>query len=750
LEELDAPGEWFLDGKNDTLYFYPPAGMELDKATFEAVRLRHLVEFRGTAAKPVRFVTLRGLTFRHAARTFMDNREPLLRSDWTIYRGGAVFLTGTEDCALEGCFLDHVGGNAVFVNSYNRRLTIRACHIAGAGASGVAFVGDPRAVRNPLFEYGERQSLADIDLTPGPKSPDYPADCLVEDCLIYRTGRIEKQTAPVQIAMSQRITVRHCSLYDVPRAGINIGDGCWGGHLIEFCDVFDTVRETGDHGSFNSWGRDRFWGLKDIDLHTVTTGERRDLPLLDAVEPTILRHNRWRCDHGWDIDLDDGSSNYRIYSNLCLHGGLKNREGFYRVVENNVMVGNSFHPHVWYRNSEDVFRRNIVCTPYRPIRVPRPWGKQCDFNLLHTPARSEPAPAIVLQEASGRDEHSLAADAGFVDPASGDYRVGEASPALSLGFQNFPMDEFGVKAPELRAIARTPRLPSSPTAAPDPRSARREPRVIQCWQQAGVRNIEGPGDQSAHGLPEPHGVLLVDVPPGSLAALAGLRKYDTIIACGGKPVKRIEDLRRLQNAAAGDPLMLTVIRSQESRQIELGAYNYYFTESSPTGEFREVELAADRAGATIRAVSSRPGTANEPLSTLDDGRLAANYGPVFPNGVAAGIYRVDLGSVREIAAVNTWSFNQNGNRGSQRFVLYGSDSAADPGWDLSDREKFLPLIEVNTIGIPAGRFQATAVRGSSGRPLGSFRWLAWVVFPLTSRMEHAAYQEFQVEARLRS
>jgi hypothetical protein len=29
--------------------------------------------------------------------------------------------------------------------------------------------------------------------------------------------------------------------------------------VIEFCDVFVTVKETGDHGSFNSWGRDRYW-----------------------------------------------------------------------------------------------------------------------------------------------------------------------------------------------------------------------------------------------------------------------------------------------------------------------------------------------------------------------------------------------------------------------------------------------------------------------------------------------------------
>ena len=144
-------------------------------------------------------------------------------------------------------------------------------------------------------------------------------------------------------------------------AGINIGDGCWGGHVIEFCDIFDTVKETGDHGSFNSWGRDRFWGLDGLNLNDDKVWEaEKDVPLLDAVKTVMIRNNRWRCDHGWDIDLDDGSTNYHIYNNLCLHGGLKNREGFHRMVENNIIVNNGFHPHVWYKHSQDVFRRNII------------------------------------------------------------------------------------------------------------------------------------------------------------------------------------------------------------------------------------------------------------------------------------------------------------------------------------------------------------------------------------------------------
>ena len=39
------------------------------------------------------------------------------------------------------------------------------------------------------------------------------------------------------------------------------------------------------------------------------------------------------------------------------------------------------------------------------------------------------------------------------------------SPALKLGFVNFPMDQFGVQKPELKKIARTPDMPKIFTAA---------------------------------------------------------------------------------------------------------------------------------------------------------------------------------------------------------------------------------------------------------------------------------------------
>ena len=264
--------------KKNILYYYPPKGLDLKNAVVEVVRLKHLVEMRGTAQSPVKWIDLRNFTFRHTLRTFMETREPLLRSDWRIYRGGALFFAGTEDCRVEQCMFDQLGGNCIFVSNYNRRFHAVRCHLAEACANGIAFVGDPDAVRSPLFSYDDRHTLDELDLTPGPKSDNYPQECTVEDCLIYRTGRVEKQTAPIEIAMAHRITVRHVSAYDVPRAGINIGDGCWGGHHIDFCDIFDTVMETGDHGSFNSWGRDRWWETKGVDFDTLPTANTPNFP----------------------------------------------------------------------------------------------------------------------------------------------------------------------------------------------------------------------------------------------------------------------------------------------------------------------------------------------------------------------------------------------------------------------------------------------------------------------------------------
>jgi len=539
FEELDTAGEWFYNAAEHTIYYMPEPNINLKTAKVEIVRLRHLIELIGSKQAPVRHVNLSGFVFRHTNRTFMDNKEPLLRSDWTVYRGGAIVYNGAEDCSISDCEFDQVGGNTIFVNNYNRRISIRGCYIHHSGANGIAFVGDPATVRNPLFRYGN-QDFKGLDRTRGPKGDNFPEDCLVEDCLITMTGRDEKQTAPVHISMSHKIRVNHCSIYDVPRAGININEGTFGGHIIENNDVFNTVLETGDHGSFNSWGRDRFW-TPEINETVPEVGKDSTMPFWDMLAPNILRNNRWRCDHGWDIDLDDGSTQYRIYDNLLLRGGLKMREGYDRIATNNIIINNSLHPHVWYQNSGDVFKNNIVFMAYRPALMNKSiaedgkWGKELDYNFFVSDTENLSRYAI-----NGCDRHSLNGNPLFVNASKGDFSVEPHSLVLKLGFKNFSLTNFGVTKAALKAIAKTPEIPA--VNIQDEFISQKTGNIYQ-WLGATLKEPKGE-ELSAYGVGyDEIGIALTNISNNQLALKIGFLNGDLIQAVGEQKISNIQQLK---------------------------------------------------------------------------------------------------------------------------------------------------------------------------------------------------------------
>lgn len=554
FEELDAPGEWFFDRKEKTLYYYPLEGEQPATAVFETPQLKHLIEVRGTQAAPAENIVIRNLNLTQTQRTFMESYEPLLRSDWTVYRGAAVFFEGTENCTLTQCDLYNLGGNAVFFSKYNRQGEVSSSHFTNIGASAICFVGDTACVRSPSFEYSQFVPYEKMDLQKGPKGVNFPVQCTVRDNLVHRIGLFEKQTTGVELSMCQSIVVSHNSIYDTPRAGINVSEGTWGGHCIEYNDVFETVKETGDHGSFNSWGRDRFWHPNYKEMEELTTGHP-EMILLDAVKTTTIRNNRFRCDRGWDIDLDDGSSNYHIYNNLCLNGGIKLREGFYRVVENNIMVNNSFHPHVWFLNSGDVFTRNIVMTDYQPIQI-RNWGLMIDYNIFATEA------ALNGARKNRTDLHSKACALPFRNPQAGDFSFpDDAEVIVEAGFHNFPMDEFGVVSPRLKKIARQPEMPQIRNMDTG------HTAVTKQWQGVVLKDLTTLGERSATGMDSERGVYVLSVSPlEGLHTL--LRTNDVLLKVNQVAVDNLDEFfLALKDCKKGETVSLTVFRSQKEMEI---------------------------------------------------------------------------------------------------------------------------------------------------------------------------------------
>ncbi|MEP2776635.1 MAG: signaling protein [Luteolibacter sp.] len=740
FEELDAPGEWFHNAKTNTLYYMPVDAAGLAKAKVEVVRLRHLVEFQGTEQSPVKHITLKGFVVRHAARTFMDTKEPMVRSDWAIYRGGSVFLTGTENVSILDSEFDQVGGNAIFVNNYNRNTLVKGCHIHDAGASGVCFVGDPDALRDPLFEYGEKNDLDKIDRTPGPKTNNYPSLGTVEDCLIHGIGRVERQPAGVQIEMAMKITARDLSIYDCARSGINIGDGAFGGHLIERCDVFDTVLETHDHGSFNSWGRDRYW-RSDQPVSQAAVDKDPKLPFLDAIHTTVIRDSRWRCDHGWDIDLDDGSTNYDIYNNLMLNTGLKLREGFRRHAWNNVAPFGKLHPHVWYHGSKDQVYSNIFKSGHAPARMAEPYtdGTMVDKNLFID------ANAKKVSEKLGWDSNSITGDPMFVDPASGDFRVKDGSPALEIGFKNFPMDQFGVKKPSLKAIARTPEIPAYGDAQKGVNvkgkgKAFEMPKFEYFWAGAALAELVGE-EFSAFGVSqEDGGVVLSGLGAESIATLSGLLDGDVIQKVNGQKTGNLAEFMAALVKAGDSPLSLEVIRNQAPVTVAMKAVPFVVYETGKSAaDFSKIALKKSDGSFT-----TNPATSDAPLETLTDGALGKSYGSVFPNGVSDGTYKLDLGASKSVTAINSWTFKM-GPRLTQKITIYGSNMEIDPGWNVSDSAKFTPISSIDTSALPSDQFAAASLRSPEGSALGQYRWIVWKVWPISKSGENSAIQELSVE-----
>ena len=463
FEELDAPGEWFLDKKKHLLYYYPEPETNLQNAVVEVPVLEQAIQFVGTQENPVRNISLQGFRIAHTKTTYLSPYDVPSLSDWAIHRGGTVFAEGTRDCSVEDCWFDAIGGNAVFVNNYNRGFSISGCKFTESGDSAMCFVGD-------------------LEKTTGTQLA-FPYECQASNNLVHDCGVFGKQIAGVYISRAKRINASHNLMYNLPRAGICIGDGTWGGHIIEYNQTHDTVRETSDHGPFNAWGRDRGWAL--AQSHgTYTTERSLDVweALVDAMEPVVVRNNFFDEKSGWGLDLDDGATNYDIYNNISVGGvSMKLREGAYRKVHNNIWYLAKGAPcfHVGNNDNHDQYFNNItVMNPgntawpdgwpwwpqmvYSVIAPPAigPWFEKIDNNCFFCVGGEFQAVVDQLRSESGKrnakrydlagwqqlgfDKHSVFADPLFVDPAKNDFRVRPESPALKIGFKNFEMGKWGL------------------------------------------------------------------------------------------------------------------------------------------------------------------------------------------------------------------------------------------------------------------------------------------------------------------
>lgn len=311
-ELLDEPGEWYFDADMRVLTIAFNGTAADGNETLVAAQLYELVRVTGTAAEPVTGVSLVGITFAH---TLVDYLLPFTvpsGGDWSYHDGGMVRLSGTSAATVQGCTFSAPGGNGLMISGFNRATTVRENEFVFTGSNAIVSAG---------LGGGTLDAAA----------PDFPEGTLYEANVGREIGIYVKQSGWLYVGVSANMTVRGNVVFNAARAAININDGFAGGHLLERNLLFNSVRETHDHGAINSWDRQPYtWDSE---------GTIAPLPIRITRNFVINNYNGV-----WGLCHDDGSNSYVDTYNFLPWSGTKNYLGFNKTSIGNWFIYSDYSP----------------------------------------------------------------------------------------------------------------------------------------------------------------------------------------------------------------------------------------------------------------------------------------------------------------------------------------------------------------------------------------------------------------------
>ncbi len=214
LEELDEPGEWYLDRKTSTLYFWPPSPVSQGKAIGSVLK-EPLFLLHDTS-----FVTMSNLTF-------------------SATRGPAVQIIGGTNNRVAWCQIHNVGGVGVALgNAFRNTSTliynsatydgncgfnngVADCDIFDTGLGGVILGGGNRLTLTAGNNYASRN-------------------------IITRFNRLKFTYAPAIHVFGVGNRVDHNLISDSPHTAILLNGN---DHVIEYNEIHDVCLDTRDAGA---------------------------------------------------------------------------------------------------------------------------------------------------------------------------------------------------------------------------------------------------------------------------------------------------------------------------------------------------------------------------------------------------------------------------------------------------------------------------------------------------------------------
>jgi len=402
LEEIDQPGEWYLDRGRGLLYFYPPA--DLSRSQVE------LGMFDGTVISldQVSYVRLEGLTLdlaRFNGIQIVDGTHNLV-AGCTVKRmaGNGVSILGGSDSGLFGCDLHTLGRRAVELIGGDRATLARGRHF-------------------------------------------------VENCSLHDFGRIDRTYTPAIQLEGVGNRVAHNLMYDCPSSVMRIEGN---DHLIEFNQVHSAVQESDDQGAMENFRNPTYRGVVfrfNQFSHNGKTGSetamhgQAAIRFDDAISGMLVYGNifyRSANGHFGGVQINSGRDNL-IDNNIfadCkqgVSGGWNSGNSVWK------MIREGKKPADFYTDKRYLDRYPAIARMMEEPGMNAVWRNL--FWRCGKVVTGNRATLDLMENAVYTN-----GDPGFVDAEKGDFRLKPDAPVFAAtGFRAIPVEEIGLYADPLRA-----------------------------------------------------------------------------------------------------------------------------------------------------------------------------------------------------------------------------------------------------------------------------------------------------------
>ncbi len=289
-EELDAPGEWFLDPASGRLHYMPEPGVDPNRLEFIAPLLNRIVNAQGDvdAGTHVAHVHFKDLQFRHTTFT-LGHIEARVHTDT------AIMFENTLDSSVRNCQFENIGGYALWLHLDSRRNVFDRNSVRHSGGGGVLLTGSRLGYMDDTKIHTPGEAAARV----APILNEITRNT-VEHCgrIRYYGGGVHLDSRPFSMTMEPGNVIAHNQFNDLSRNGV-FAFRNQGGNVVEYNHIHNAMQTTIDGGC----------------IHFAT---------MNTINAPNYILNNWLHDIWGNERLPDGTINRRLGNGIFLDWDTSN------------------------------------------------------------------------------------------------------------------------------------------------------------------------------------------------------------------------------------------------------------------------------------------------------------------------------------------------------------------------------------------------------------------------------------------